>query len=90
MTGTWHDPISRMFPTRRGKTAGVVPGFVIRLGDGAGSFEAVGVVRSMRAEPPDVTEFVVGEPDGVETGADAIAAYLRELFGHGVPARVDS
>ena len=28
----------------------------------------------MRAEPPDVTELVVREPDGVEAGADAIAA----------------
>ena len=46
-------------------------------------------VRSMRAEPPDVTELMVGEPDGVEAGADAIAAYPRELFGHRVPARID-
>jgi len=48
-----------------------------------------GVVRSVRAEPPDVAELVVGEPDGVEAGADAIAAYPRELFGHRVPARID-
>ena len=46
-------------------------------------------VRSMRAEPPDVTELMVGEPDGVEAGADAIAAYPRELFGHRVLARID-
>ena len=73
----------------RCKTAGVVPGFMIRLGDGADSFGVVGVVRSMRAEPPDVTELMVGEPDGVEAGADAVAAYPRELFGHRVLARID-
>jgi hypothetical protein len=46
-------------------------------------------VGSMRAEPPDVTELVVGEPDGVEAGADAIAAYPSELFGHRVAERID-
>jgi hypothetical protein len=43
----------------------------------------------MRAEPPDVAELVVGKPDGVEAGTDAIAAYPRELFGYHVPARID-
>jgi hypothetical protein len=43
----------------------------------------------MRAEPPDVTELVVGEPDGAEAGADAIAAYPSELFGHRVAERID-
>src|ERR1700729_4324590 len=51
---------------------------------------ASGVVRSIRAEPPHVTEFVVGEPDGVEAGTNqqgASAAHWGSRFstaaGHG-------